>query len=138
MSSSQDIFKTLLKQTGNSATKARLAVFEALSGQEPLSMHELIARVPEVDRASIYRAVELFEQLQIVQRLNIGWKYKLELSDRFTEHHHHLTCTNCGRTVAMNEQALERFIETLASQYGFQPTSHQIEVQGLCAACHNS
>jgi Fur family ferric uptake transcriptional regulator len=135
MSSAHETFRNLLKQTGNSVTAARLAVFEALQDQAPLSMRELIQRVPQVDRASIYRAVELFEQIQVVQRLNIGWKYKLELTDRFTPHHHHLTCVQCDRTIAMNEHALERFIEELANQHGFEPTAHQIELQGICQQC---
>jgi Fur family ferric uptake transcriptional regulator len=83
----------------------------------------------------VYRAVDLFERLGVVQRLHTGWKYKLELSDKFTEHHHHLTCVRCGRTVAMNEDELERLIHRLAGEYDFLPTAHQIEIQGLCATC---
>jgi len=135
MTSVQDSFAQLLKTQGHSVTKARLAVFRALVGSEPLSMHELVARSRAVDRASVYRTVELFERLSIVQRLNTGWKYKIELTDKFADHHHHLTCTCCGQTVAMNEQELESFIDQLARNHGFVPGSHQIEIQGLCAAC---
>lgn len=99
-------------------------------------MHTLVARVPHINRASVYRAVDLFERLGIVQRLNTGWKYKLELSDKFAEHHHHLTCSRCGRTVPMNEAELETVIERLAKTHNFTPTAHQIEIQGLCNTCH--
>ena len=98
-------------------------------------MHDLVVRAGQVDRASVYRAVDLFERLGIVQRLNTGWKYKLELSDKFAEHHHHLTCLRCGRTIAMNEGELEQLIGRLAEKHGFLPTAHQIEIQGLCAEC---
>lgn len=135
MSTSQDIFARLLKEHGYSLTKARMAVFLALIGQEPLSMREVVLQARGVDRASVYRAIDLFEKLGIVQRLNTGWKYKIELSDRFAEHHHHLTCKQCGRTVALNEQQLEQFIENLAVEHGFRPTGHQIEIQGICADC---
>jgi Fur family ferric uptake transcriptional regulator len=70
-----------------------------------------------------------------VQRLNTGWKYKIELSDSFAEHHHHLTCTRCGRTIAMNETELEDVIARLAANHRFRPTAHQIEIQGLCTSC---
>lgn len=126
---------TMLKEHGYSVTKPRLAVFEQLLGQEPLSMHTLVDRVQTVDRASVYRTVALFEELGIVIRINIGWKYKLELSERFAEHHHHLSCIRCGQTVPINEQSLERMIEQLSSDYRFKPTAHQIEIQGLCAHC---
>jgi Fur family transcriptional regulator, ferric uptake regulator len=135
MSSAQETFKQLIKEAGYSVTAARSAVFGALLDQEPLRMQELAQRVPDVDRSSVYRAVELFEQLGIVQRLNTGWKYKIELTDKFAAHHHHLTCTVCGKTVAMKEGELETFIETLAHSHGFVPQAHQIEIQGLCAQC---
>ena len=125
----------LLKTSGQNVTKPRLAVFEALLGQESLSMPELIGKVREVDRASVYRVIETFERLGIIQRLHTGWKYKLELSDRFAEHHHHLTCTTCGRSIAMNEADLERVIRRVAAGHGFAPAAHQIEVQGTCADC---
>jgi Fe2+ or Zn2+ uptake regulation protein len=135
MSSTRDAFKELLKANGQSVTKARLQVFEALLAQEPMAMHHLVARAGQVDRASVYRAVDLFERLGIVQRLNTGWKYKLELSDKFAEHHHHLTCADCGKTIAMNEGELESIITRLAAAHNFKPTAHQIEIQGLCADC---
>ena len=136
MGSARDSFRTLLKTSGNSVTKARLQVFEALlAAKEPLGMHELVLRAPAADRASVYRAVALFERLGIVQRLHSGWKYKLELSDKFVEHHHHLTCARCGATIAMNEDELEALIAKLAAAHHFKPTAHQIEIQGLCNNC---
>jgi Fur family ferric uptake transcriptional regulator len=135
MQSAVERFKVLLKSHGQSLTSARMAVFSALLGQEPLAMHDLVARVPDIDRASVYRAVALFERLGIVQRLNTGWKYKLELSDKFADHHHHMTCTQCGTTIAINENELEELLGRLAATYGFMPTGHQLEIQGLCRVC---
>src|SRR5690349_2357098 len=116
-----DQFTSILKASGQSVTKSRVAIFEALLGQEPMDMHNLVGKVSSVDRASVYRSVELFERLGIVQRLHTGWKYKLELSDKFNDHHHHLTCTQCGRTTAMNEGELEMIIRKIAAHHGFHP-----------------
>lgn len=98
-------------------------------------MHELVSRATGVDRASVYRTIELFERLGIVLRVNIGWKYKLELSEMFSDHHHHLSCIECGKVIAMNEGALEEVIERLSSEHGFKPVTHQVEVQGVCRKC---
>jgi len=131
-----ETFKLLLKANSQSVTRARMAIFEALQGQEPLSIHQLVERLGRrVDRASIYRAVDLFERLGIVQRLNTGWKYRLELSDMFAAHHHHLTCSQCGATTAMKEEELEVVIDNLARAHGFKPSGHQIEIQGVCTRC---
>ena len=135
MASPQEVFRQIIKEHGFSVTEARLAVFKALLGQEPMSMHTLVERAYDIDRASVYRAVDLFEKLGIIQRLNTGWKYKIELTDRFNDHHHHISCTECGKTIAMNEQQLEHFIEALARQHGFTPVAHQIEIQGICQNC---
>lgn len=90
----------------------------------------------DADRASVYRTVELFERLGIVQRIQVGWKYRLELSDSFNPHHHHIHCTQCSRVVSLSEDAaLERHISSLAHQAGFQLTSHQLELSGLCESC---
>jgi Fur family transcriptional regulator, ferric uptake regulator len=130
-------FTELLKTSGNSVTEARTKVFTTLLGKEPLSMGELVGQVKGVDRASVYRAIDLFERLGIVQRLYTGWKYKLELTDKFAEHHHHLTCIHCGRTIPMNEAELESVIERLSATHDFVPAAHQIEIQGACKACRD-
>jgi Fur family transcriptional regulator, ferric uptake regulator len=136
MSQPRQEIATLLKHHHLSATKQRLTVFEILEGREPLSMSELFDLVKgQLDRASLYRTVSVFEELGIVRRVNIGWKYKIELSDRFTEHHHHLTCLKCAKVIPISEDELEGFISTLSAKYKFKPVEHQIEVQGYCEAC---
>lgn len=129
--------QNVLKQTGYSLTKARNLVFSSLQNQEPQTMNQLIAACGSaIDRASVYRTVALFEKLGIVQRLQIGWKYKLELSDSFHIHHHHLTCNNCGTIAPLHEDPeLENRLLRLASGESFTPTSHQIEIRGLCHPC---
>ena len=87
-----------LKQRGVSITKPRRQLYEVLARSEPLTMQELIASLPQYNKTTIYRTVELFENLGIIQRLQIGWKYKLELSNEYQDHHHHVTCTNCGQS----------------------------------------
>lgn len=125
-----------LKQHGQSLTKPRLAVFMALRGHEPQTMQQLVARCPGVDRASVYRTIALFEQLGIVQRLQIGWKYKLELTDTFSHHHHHLTCLKCGRIISFDESDdLENELRRIAATNNFVVQSHQLEIQGLCPNC---
>lgn len=134
-----DTLKAILKQKGFSLTGPRRLIFELMLNQEPQSMSELIARAgSKVDRASVYRTAELFERLGIAHRLNIGWKYKLELSEAFSEHHHHMHCTNCGRTIPLPANTmLETMIETTAAKENFMPRGHQLEIYGLCPNCQN-
>lgn len=129
--------KALLKKDGSSLTKPRRAVFNLLLNQEPQSMQVLVKRAQgQVDRATVYRTIELFERLGIVHRLNVGWKYKIELSDVFLGHHHHFHCNNCGKTYTLPANSmLETMIDSLASKEGYSPRGHQLEINGLCPAC---
>ncbi len=128
---------TVLRQHGYSVTKSRQAVFNALLDTGPITMAQLTNKVhTHTDRASVYRTVELFEKLGIINRLQIGWKYKLELSDLFTDHHHHATCLQCGSVAGLEEDtALEAGIRRVAAEAGFALTAHSLEIRGLCPAC---
>lgn len=134
---SQTLSQTL-KTAGYSVTKPRAAVFTVLSGQEPQSMAEVVQKLSGIiDRATVYRTVDLFEKLGIVTRLNLGWKYKIELSENFSHHHHHLSCVNCGQVVAFEEgQVLHQAIEHLATAKGYSMQDHSLEIRGLCPACY--
>lgn len=137
MNDTEQAFAATLRQHGHSLTKPRRVVFAAMQDQEPMTMRQVIERCSSiVDRSSIYRTVALFEQCGIVQRLQMGWKYTLELTDTFHHHHHHLTCHNCGRVIPLPEnEALEQSLEQLALAHDFVMQRHQLEIQGLCRNC---
>ena len=140
MTEPKDLFDQTLRRNRHSLTKTRTLVFEALKGEEPLSMAEMQSKLGnKVDRASLYRTITLFERLSIVQRLQIGWKYKIELADDFSFHHHHITCKNCRLSLPVREDlTLEASIRTLAMEYGFSEVTHQLEIHGLCPRCQNT
>jgi Fur family ferric uptake transcriptional regulator len=128
--------RTTLKLNGQSLAKPRRMVFEALQGEEPLAMHELVTRCSRIDRASVYRTIELYEKLGIVQRLQSGWKYKLELSDSFHAHHHHASCLLCGQSVVIPEDTvIEHHLRRLARGVSYRLERHQLELQGYCRTC---
>jgi Fur family ferric uptake transcriptional regulator len=135
-----DTLKALLQKSGASLTKPRKAIFNLLLDQEAQSMQVLVKRAEDkVDRATVYRTVELFERLGIVHRLNIGWKYKVELSDVFVGHHHHFHCNNCGKTFPLPPNSmLETMIDTAVAKEGFSPRGHNLEIYGLCNNCSSN
>ena len=129
--------RKFLQNSGYSVTKPRQAVFVALDEAGPITMDQLIETLStHVNRASVYRTVDLFEKLGVIQRIQIGWKYKIELSNAFQAHHHHITCMRCGMIVPFQERAdLNTALDVLAFEYGFTVTNHMIELQGYCAKC---
>lgn len=137
MSQTEQQMIETLKAHGYSSTSVRRAVFHTLTQEESLTMAKLVKSLSgQIDRASIYRTVELFEQLDIVHRIQIGWKYRLELSDQFSPHHHHIHCTVCKRIVSLKEDShIEQSIQHLAASAGFKLTAHQLELSGVCSNC---
>lgn len=134
------VLQKILKERGYSMTKPRQVVCALLWGQEPQAVSELARRSQGViDRASLYRTISLFEKLGLVRRLHIGWKYKVELSEAFVHHHHHISCVRCGKLVALSEDmAVESLLHSLAQQHGFLVTDHQLEIAGVCQMCQRS
>jgi Fur family transcriptional regulator, ferric uptake regulator len=138
MSNDIDQLSETLKSHGQSLTSARQTVFLALQNNEAQTMAQLVNRCEYIDRASVYRAVNLFEKLGIATRLQIGWKYKLELSESFHHHHHHLTCSRCGKVIPFEEaSSLVKQLRSIARQNNFKMSDHQLEIQGLCNSCSN-
>lgn len=132
-------FKQILTDNGYSLTQAREVTFDLLVSAEPQSIRQVMAHAAgRVDRVSVYRNVELFERLGIVHRIYVGWKYKLELSDEFMAHHHHMSCLQCGRIIDIrDERHIDDFIRKIAQEYSFKPRSHQFEIAGYCQDCAN-
>jgi Fur family ferric uptake transcriptional regulator len=52
-----------------------------------------------------------------------------------SQHHHHLVCRSCGRTVEVAGPAVERWADEVAGEHGFADVSHTLEIFGTCAAC---
>ena len=130
-------FKQLLVTNSCHVTKSRIMIFELIVQNRPQSLRNLLKLSKgTVDRVSLYRNIALFEKLGIVQRVHIGWKYKIELTDFFVAHHHHLSCLGCGKVVDIeDEKNISSFIHKVVKQYDFKPLRHQFEIEGYCKAC---
>ncbi|HUC95384.1 MAG TPA: Fur family transcriptional regulator, partial [Candidatus Saccharimonadia bacterium] len=133
---SKDSLENLLKEHGYNITNQRLLVFETLMTKAPVSIKELIDKLAnKIDRVSVYRTVGTFEKIGIIQRVNVGWKYKIELSDKFVDHHHHLICIKCREIIDINDGNIELYISQIANKHSFDVQSHQVEAQGYCKDC---
>jgi len=133
----QEKLTETLKKNGYSLTKPRQALFSSLQSGTPRTMRELTLDLSSVmDRASIYRAVALFEELGIVVRVQQGWKYKIELSDIFSPHHHHITCVKCGKVLSFDEpDGLGNILSQITASSGYTNENHSLEIAGVCPDC---
>ncbi len=131
-----DNFAKILKHAGVSVTKPRQAIFATLlHAEKPLKNGEVAALTPSVDRASVYRTLELFATLGITQTTIRGWTPLVELAEPFKPHHHHITCEHCGRVIEIENSTLEDVLGLVATRHNFTLTEHLVELTGTCSDC---
>jgi len=51
------------------------------------------------------------------------------------EHHHHLVCRACGRTVEVAGPEVEAWADRVGQEHGFADVTHTVEILGLCGQC---
>lgn len=52
------------------------------------------------------------------------------------EHHHHLICTECGKTIEVEGEGVEQWAHSLAARHGFEDIQHSAEIYGTCTDCY--
>ena len=127
-----------MPDTERRATKQRRAVEQVLRETDDfISAQALHARLREqgdtVGLATVYRTLNAMAEDERVDMLRVDdgeARYRLCASD---DHHHHLVCRECGRTVEIEGAAVESWADTVAAQHGFRDVSHTLEVFGTCA-----
>lgn len=128
--------RDVLTKAGYSVTKPRQAVFAVLEQADtPLKTGEIVKQARAIDRASVYRTLELFATLGITATTIRGWTPFTELADPFKPHHHHLICEQCGRVEEIESETLEDMLALIASRHHFALKSHTVELTGLCRQC---
>lgn len=129
-------FERKLAQAGLKVTAQRKLIFITLLEHGALTTPEIATLVSDkVDRATVYRVLEVFEEIRLVDRIWDGWKSKLELSDAFIAHHHHATCSNCGKGMRVESPELENVLRSVAKDFDFTMKSHVVELYGVCESC---
>lgn len=88
---------------------------------------------------TVYRNLSLLVQSGIIRRTSvkedagIGGTFYEHIWDH--EHHDHLICSRCGKTVEFTYSAIEILQEAVAKEHGFTLESHHLELTGVCPDC---
>ena len=131
----------MLGEAGYRRGGARTAVVEALARHDcavtALDLEEELRRgKAQVGRASVYRALDLLEELRLVQRFEAARGIaSYERIDPSGHHHHHAICQRCGRMEPFEDRGLERAIGQVSEQVPFQIAEHDVVLRGLCERC---
>lgn len=130
-----DKFEKTMSDNKRHMTLPRRHVFSLLEDAGiPMGISDLTSELRTVDRATVYRTVELFLELGIIKEVWFGDKVKYELSDDFQDHHHHLICERCGLVTKIDNKDLEKTLAKATKKAGYKHLRHQVEIIGLCSS----
>ena len=125
---------------GVRSTRQRKAVVDVLAEIDNFASakeihQELASREHNVGLTTVYRTLQSLAEIGGVDVLTVTGGETLYRQCHAEGHHHHLVCTNCGRTVEIDGGPVEAWAQNIASQNGFTLSSHEAEIFGLCAEC---
>jgi Fur family ferric uptake transcriptional regulator len=112
---------------------------EFLSREGHQSAEELTAAVKKkhktIGQATVYRILKILAESGIAREVRLGdgvVRYEHNI-DR--EHHDHLTCERCGKTIEIVDERIEELQKKLAKQHNFTITRHLMNLYGICDQC---
>ncbi|MBU2608676.1 MAG: transcriptional repressor [Chloroflexi bacterium] len=128
-----------LKNLGYRLTPQRLMIASAIeNSHDHISAEEIYSQVlgkyPNINISTIYRTLELLEQLGLVTETDLGGgRVRYHPADK--GRHHHLICQECGTVVDLDEAALSPLKDALLRQYDFTADLRHLGIFGRCIKC---
>jgi Fur family ferric uptake transcriptional regulator len=122
-------------------TRNQEKILSALKGlTQPISAQDLYLGMRQdgitMGLATVYRSLDALKLEGAVQMRTLPSGesvYSLPLEDR-----HHLTCLQCGNTIAIDECPVHELEEQLHKSHHFRIFYHTLEFFGLCPQCQDS
>ena len=124
-------------------TRQRAAVAAALGTEHTFrsaqDLYEAMRATGErVGLTTVYRTLSAMAEAGELDMLRGTDGEALYRRCRSGEHHHHLVCRSCRRTVELAADEVESWTAKVARRHGFTDVSHTVEVFGLCADCRGA
>jgi Fur family ferric uptake transcriptional regulator len=127
-----------LRAKGYRLTPQRELVLEAverLGHATPDEVHaEIRARSSAVNLSTVYRTLELLEELGLVRHAHISDRAPTYHSTAAPDHAH-LVCRGCGQVTEATPDDIAPLTTTLQRRFGFQADIGHLTVFGRCADC---
>lgn len=120
-------------------TLQRMLIIEALHNAEKhISAEEIYGelrtRYPYANISTVYRTLELLKELNLVTETDFGeGRVRYHVAEK--GHHHHLICHGCGKTMDLEDSALNALRNDLLREYGFDAELRHLAISGRCSAC---
>jgi len=127
-----------LRRSGHRVTSQRVILHRALRELDRHTSAEDVRRaatdrLPHLSLPTVYAALELFERLGLVRRIDAGTG--TVLYDARREEHHHFACRGCGRVIDVDASPDLAVAADAARSAGLTVEGAQVLLTGLCDRC---
>lgn len=132
-------FKLILNSRSQRITAPRLEVLSILkNNHNPLTISEIhqMTKNNKIDLATIYRTINLFHELGIVNEIDFKDEFKRYELVYDRHHHHHIVCKKCKRVENVETCILDE-LEKFLNKKGYSDISHSLEFFGVCDKCNS-
>lgn len=131
---------TTLKEKGLRITQPRRVILDYIHDKGAhLTAEEIITHVhgkmPRVNKSTIYRTLELLAANECVFKSESGNRTIYHHAEE--GHHHHLVCSQCGKTIECKENIFESVEKSLQEKHGFQIDFRHVVMSGICHTCRS-
>ncbi len=116
--------------------------------EEHMSAEEIYIEAIKINTSigltTVYRTLDLFSQLGVVQKFDFGdgrARYELANNPLKKDHHHHLVCVKCKTIIDysdfVNEELdlMNKTERALSKKHNFTILHHMIHFYGICGKC---
>lgn len=128
-----------LQARGMRMTPQRAIIFEAIGKLEGhITAEQIFQEVhqanPYISLATVYRTLELLEELNLITPTNLG---RTQTYFALKDHgpHHHLVCLECGRIEQFADELFDPVRTGLEEKHGFQVHTDHMSIFGICRKC---
>jgi Fur family transcriptional regulator, ferric uptake regulator len=125
-----------LRERGLRLTAQREQVLAAVRELGHATPEQLAEAVPAVDLTTVYRTLELLEELGLVKHTHLGHgapAYRPAGDD-----HVHVVCHACGSVLDAAPDLVDALAGRLRSESGFELDRSHFTVFGRCSACRTA
>ncbi|MEP6598664.1 MAG: transcriptional repressor [Actinomycetota bacterium] len=122
-----------LHQRGLRMTPQRDRVLAAVRRLEHATPEQVSEAVPNVDVTTVYRTLELLEEIGLVRHTHLG--HGAPAFRPAEDDHVHIVCHSCGSVADAAHDLIDALAEQLRADRGFTVDRSHFTVFGRCRAC---
>lgn len=131
-----NIAATLKKKNVRLTDSRKEVLFVLKKTASPLSLSDLEAALPAMDRITMYRTLQCFRENNLLHTIadpSSGSVRYMFTDPDAPQHHAHFKCSTCSRIICLDK--VNSPAEAFELPDGFEARTYSLMIEGLCTKC---